>query len=204
METPMETANPLAEEILTFWFGPPGGPPLANQGLWWSKDPELDARIAVRFGTALEAAARGAYEEWTAAPRSALALVVLLDQLSRNVWRGTPRAFAQDERALRVSLAGQERGHDRQLAPVERWFFYMPLMHAEDPAIQQQAVRTFARLADEAPPDLRQACELALDFAERHRVIVERFGRFPHRNAILGRPSTPEELAFLKEPGSSF
>jgi len=195
---------PRHEEILQFWLGAPGGPPLGNQARWFTRDDQLDAEIRARFGADLEAAAHGALAGWADAPRPALALVVLLDQFSRNAWRGTPRAFAQDAQALRVAQDAIARGFDGQLAPVERWFLYMPFMHAEDHAVQQRGVALFARLADEAPPELRGAFESALDYAERHRVIVERFGRFPHRNAILGRPSTPEEVEFLAQPGSSF
>lgn len=192
------------EEILRFWFGPPDGPPFANQARWWTKDPAFDETIRARFGTDLETAAAGGLRDWEEAPRSRLALVLVLDQFSRNAFRDTARAFAQDGRALALCRDGIARGLDRALALVERYFFYMPLMHAEDLAIQQTAVATFARLADEAPLELRGGFEAAVDFAERHRAIIERFGRFPHRNAILGRESTPEEAEFLTQPNSSF
>jgi uncharacterized protein (DUF924 family) len=192
------------DEILRFWLGPEGAPPLANQARWFTADPQLDEEIRTRFGADLEAAARGERDGWADTPRGALALVVLLDQFSRNAGRGTPRAFAQDARALRVAEDAIARGFDARLGLIERWFLYMPYMHTEDHAAQQRCVALFARLADEAPPELRAAFAGALDYAERHRVIVERFGRFPHRNAILGRASTQEELAFLTQPGSAF
>lgn len=200
----MQATTPRHEEILRFWFGPPDGDPFVNQSMWWKKDANLDRTIQDRFGEDLEAATRGEYDDWAGEPRKALALIVLLDQFSRNIHRGTPRSFAQDEKALRLTLEGIERGQDEALSPVERHFFYMPLMHSEDLDIQKRAVAMFARLADSAPREQRENFENALDFAERHRAIVERFGRFPHRNEILDRPSTPEEIEFLKQPGSSF
>ena len=192
------------EDLLAFWFGPPGSSPLANSTKWYTKDDGFDREIAARFGTALELAARGALDGWKTTPRGRLALVILLDQFSRNIHRGQPRAFAQDARACSYALEAIAAGDERVLGTIERSFLYMPLMHAEDVDLQHQCVRKFERLRDDAPHDLRKYVENGLEYAQRHAEIVERFGRFPHRNAILGRSSTREELAFLEQPGSSF
>ena len=187
--------TPLARDILDFWFGPP---PHAARAEWFRKDPAFDAMIVARFGAAIEAAVSGAFRDWRSEPRAALALVLLLDQFARNAFRDTPRAFAGDGEALATTIDIVDAGLDRALDTYERWFLYMPLEHAEDPAMQQRSIALFARLAhdtgDPAP----------LEWAEKHAAIVRRFGRYPHRNSILGRASTPEEIAFLQEPGSRF
>ena len=187
--------TPLARDILDFWFGPL---PHATRAEWFRKDPAFDATIRTRFGDALEAALGGAYRDWRGDPRAALALVLLLDQFARNAFRDTPRAFAGDGEALAATIGIVDAGLDRALDTYERWFVYMPLEHAEDPAMQQRSIALFARLAhDTGDPG-------PLEWAEKHAAIVRRFGRYPHRNAILGRASTPEEIAFLQEPGSRF
>ena len=192
------------QEILSFWFGDDPGHPLQNSAKWWKKAPAFDAEIDRLFRQDMEAAARGELDSWRAEPRPCLALILLLDQFSRNVHRNQPESFAQDSRALEASLAGQAQGLDRALTIVERWFFCMPMMHAEDREIQRRSVATYRQLAAGAPPELAATMRGALDFAEQHAGIVERFGRFPHRNAILGRSTTVEEAEFLKQPGSSF
>lgn len=199
----MDTHSAQAE-VLQFWFGTDSDNPLANAGMWWKKDPGLDAEIQRRFGALVEKGRSGGLFDWTQTPRGTLALVIVLDQFPRNIFRDSPEAFASDDTALKLSLAAQDGGFDAALTAVERWFLYMPMMHSEDIAIQERAVAAFARLRDSAPPQLREALGSAHDFAVRHRDIVARFGRFPHRNAVLGRPSTPEEEAFLELPGSSF
>lgn len=197
------------EDVLAFWFGPPGAPPLANAERWFRADPGFDAAVRERFeGLALRAAA-GKLEAWRDSPPGALALVIALDQFPRNLYRGSRRAFACDPAALDVCLDAQARGFDRALSPVERWFLYLPLMHAESLPRQQRSVELFEALAAEAlaaeaPPELCEALASAADFARRHRDVIARFGRFPHRNRALGRASTPEEVAFLEQPGSSF
>ena len=187
--------TPLAREILDFWFGPA---PHAARAEWFRKDPAFDATIRARFGAAIEAALAGAYGDWRAEPRGALARVLLLDQFTRNVFRDTPRAFAGDARALATAIGVVDAGLDRALDRYERWFLYLPFEHAEDAAMQERSLALFGALArdtgDRAP----------LEWAEKHAAIVRRFGRYPHRNAILGRASTPEEIAFLQEPGSRF
>lgn len=191
-------------DVLRFWFGPDGTPPLANASKWYAKDDAFDREIEARFGATLDLASRGALDAWKATPRGRLALVIVLDQFSRNVFRGTPRAFAADARACELVREGLAAGDEAALTIVERWFLYMPLMHAEDVALQRECVAAFERLHADAPEDLAKSVANSLDYAKRHAEIVERFGRFPHRNDILGRASTPEEVEFLKQPGSSF
>lgn len=192
------------EDVLGFWLGAPGSSQLANATKWYMKDDAFDREIEARFGATLELGARGALDGWKTSPRGRLALVILLDQFSRNIYRNQPRSFAQDARACSDALEAMARGDERELTTVERSFLYMPLMHAEDVDLQRKCVASFERLRDEAPADLRKFVENGLDYARRHADIVERFGRFPHRNTILGRTSTPEEVEFLKQPGSSF
>lgn len=197
-------SSPRPEDVLQFWFGAPGDPPLRNAERWYAKSDEFDAECARRFGPSIEAAVRGELDEWRKTPRGRLALVILLDQLSRNVFRGTPRSFAQDPLARDLAVEAMAAGDERVLSLVERSFLYMPLMHAEDVGLQHRCVAAFGRLVDEAPPELRSYFERGLDFAKRHEEIVERFGRFPHRNQILGRASSREEETFLTQPNSSF
>lgn len=195
------------QEILAYWFGgDPDDPATGGRqaGLWWSHDEAIDRELRERFGATHEAAGRGELRAWADDPEGRVALVVVLDQLSRNLHRGTPRAFEHDETALRLSLAAIERGEDRTRPFFHRVFLYMPFQHAERIGVQEQGCRAFERLRDEAPAPLRELASMYLDFMRRHRDIVARFGRFPHRNAILGRPSSAEELRFLQEPGSSF
>jgi len=189
------------EQVLDYWF--PGDPTRAN-ALWWGKNEALDTEVRERFGPTLAAAKAGALDHWTATARGRAALIIVLDQLSRNIHRGDPQTYAADEQARALTLAGLEAGHDRELAPLERLFFYMPLEHSEELADQERCVALMRALADEVDADRRKQFAGFVDFAIAHRDIVARFGRFPHRNAVLGRPSTAEELAFLTEPGSSF
>ena len=189
-----------AQAVLDFWFGAAGSIESGTlRALWFTKSDATDRTIAQRFGTLIDAALRGSFSGWAAQPQSALAQIVLLDQFTRNVFRGTPRAFAGDAQALaaaRVML--RERG-DAALAPLQRAFIYLPFEHAEDLRAQDEAVRLFTRLAEAAPE-----AQGLLDYAHKHRAVIERFGRFPHRNSILSRPSTAQELAFLQEPGAGF
>ena len=183
------------DEILDFWFGPA---PHAERDVWFRKDAAFDIEIRSRFGTAMEAALAGEFADWTATPRGALARVLLLDQFTRNAFRDTPRAFAGDALALATAKATVDAGRDRTLDRYERWFLYMPFEHSEELAVQERAIALFRALAEETgePGNLQ--------WAEKHAAVIRRFGRFPHRNAILGRASTPEELVFLREPGSRF
>jgi uncharacterized protein (DUF924 family) len=189
-----------AAQVLEFWFGAPGTPGFGTDRRdWWRKDPAFDAEIRARFGASIERALRGELQEWAAQAESALAQILLLDQLTRNAFRDTPRAFAGDARALEAASAMVGTQQDLALPPFQRRFVYLPFEHAEGSAMQAESVRLFARLAESDPAQTE-----ALDYAKRHQAIVDRFGRFPHRNAILGRRSTAEEIEFLKQPGSSF
>lgn len=185
----------MPEAVLEFWFG---RPPLTQREAWFKKSPEFDAAIRARFLDTHAAAMSGVLAHWCAKPRGALAYVVVLDQFSRNMFRDTPAAFASDSRALAASKDIVWRRWDRAMHPFERQFAYLPFEHAEDPAMQIESLRYFGAL--EAFAETRGLSE----WAEKHAVIVERFGRFPHRNEILGRVSTPEEHAFLLQPGSAF
>ena len=183
------------DDILGFWFGPA---PHVERREWFRKDAEFDAGIRARFGATIEAALAGAFADWTTTPHGALARVVVLDQFTRNAYRDTARAFAGDALALETARAAVDAGRDRALDRFERWFLYMPFEHAEDLAIQERSLALFGALAaDTGEPG-------NIEWAERHAEIIRRFGRFPHRNAILGRASTTEEIAFLREPRSSF
>lgn len=195
------------EPILGFWFGPAPGDPAAialKQPLWWRSDPALDDELRERFLDAWTAAARGDLDAWESEPRGALALVILLDQLSRNLRRGRPEAFAQDERARAIALAVLDRGEDRELFPPERQFLYLPFEHSENLDDQRRSVELFTRLVTDAGPDWRALTEDALHWARVHLDIIQRFGRFPHRNHVLGRPPTAEEERWLRDGGPSF
>jgi uncharacterized protein (DUF924 family) len=174
--------------ILQFWFSE------LSAKQHFAKDAALDAMIASRFGALLESASHCELFGWRGAPEGRLAEIIVLDQFSRNVWRDTPRAFAQDALALALAQEFVARAGDAALPIEQRKFAYMPYMHSESLMVHQEALRLFAQ------PGL----ESNLDFERRHLAIIERFGRYPHRNAILGRESTTEELAFLQEAGSSF
>ncbi|WP_373048059.1 DUF924 family protein [Vulgatibacter sp.] len=208
MERSEEVARERSEEILRYWFGDEGGDgwsiPAGKQAFWFGKDDAVDAEMRRRFLYDMERAAAGLLRDWARTPRGSLALVILLDQMPRNIHRGTPAAFAHDGQALALVRDGIEQGFDRQLRPVERAFYYLPFEHAEDRAAQAEGVRLYEALEAAAPPDARERFHVFTDFAVRHREIVDRFGRFPHRNQILGRQSSDEEKAFLQQPGSSF
>lgn len=193
--------------VLGFWFGGSGddGAVAREQaGLWWSKDRGHDDEIRRRFEEEVSAAARGELDAWAATARGRLALIILLDQFPRNMYRGTSRAFSFDPKALALALDGIERGLDHELRPIERVFFYLPLEHSESLAHQERSVERFRALLASVPAEQRSVFEEYMDYAVRHRDIIARFGRFPHRNEVLGRASTAEELVFLAEPGSSF
>jgi uncharacterized protein (DUF924 family) len=188
----------MQEEVLEFWFGRPGSAEYGHaRNLWFRKDAAFDAEVLARFAVAIETALAGGFADWSS-PHGALARILLLDQFTRNAFRDTPRAFAGDARALEVASEAVARGDDAALAPLERWFVYMPFVHTEAPEMQERSLTLFRRLRDQtglADP---------LVWAEKHAAVIRLFGRFPHRNAILGRVSTPEETAFLAAPGSRF
>jgi uncharacterized protein (DUF924 family) len=186
-----------AAAVIAFWFGDP--PADAPRPEWFRKDEAFDAAIRERFGTLIGAALDGGLRDWDAGPPGALARIVLLDQCTRNAFRGTARAFAGDALALQAARALVAHGADRTLPPLMRQFAYLPFEHAEDATAQRESLRLFTQLGTEHP----QHAGL-LTWARRHAEIVARFGRYPHRNAVLGRVSTPAELEFLRRPGSGF
>lgn len=192
-----------AQEVLDFWFGPPTDPDHAHQRVqWFRKDAAFDQQVVARFGNLIEQALGGGTDGWIAPPLQplpALARVIVLDQFTRNAFRGSARAFAGDAMALQTARALVAAGLDRGLTGVQRLFVYLPFEHAEDLAHQRTSVQLFEQLGRDEP-----ALAGLLEWAQRHHDVVARFGRFPHRNAVLGRASTDEEAAFLLTPGSSF
>ncbi len=187
-----------AQAVLSFWFEGGEGAGQVHQA-WFRKDERFDLEIASRFETTLAAAREGRLDGWQATPLGSLALIVVLDQFSRNIHRGSPLAFAGDAQALALARELVTSGRDRALDTLQRWFAYLPFEHSESLADQDESVRLFSGLAAE---DGRLAG--ALDYAHRHRKVIARHGRFPHRNAVLGRPNTPDELIYLATPGAGF
>jgi uncharacterized protein (DUF924 family) len=208
----MERAN----DVLEYWFGPgDGSAPFDAARLdersrfWFGGDSAeivaaRDAQIRATLEPLLERAARGDLVSWASSPKRRLALILLFDQVPRNAYRGTAAAFAFDSQALALTVEGMQLAADAALDPLERLFFYLPLEHAESLEAQEAAVIALDRLASEAPPDLREFCVYCAGFARRHRDIIAKFGRFPHRNAVLRRDSTPAELEWLAASGARF
>jgi len=197
-----------AHEIIhEFWFGSDPNDAVVAQkksNLWWAKKSENDQEIQRRFGMYVDMAARSELDGWIKSAGSMLALILLTDQFPRNIFRNTPKAFEFDSLAQELCLSGIKQGMDKTLRPIERVFFYLPLEHAESTEHQEQSVQLYTKLFQEVPANQMDQFRGYLTFALRHRSIIARFGRFPHRNVILNRESTPEEAAFLQEPGSSF
>ena len=188
-----------AREVLDFWFGPPDGPEYGHsRAVWFRKNPQFDALVGDRFGALLAAATRGELGAWADSAYSLLALIVVQDQFPRNIFRGKPQSFASDPAALAAANMMVAREWDWRLIPVMRMFAYLPFEHSEQQADQDRCVALMQRVVEDV--QLAAMPEWAL----KHRTVITRFGRFPHRNAILGRRSTPEELEFLSQPGSSF
>jgi uncharacterized protein (DUF924 family) len=188
-----------ARAVLDFWFGAPTDTHYGQtRSLWFAKSEETDTAIRGAFGALHAQAAQGLCDDWAQIPAGTLALIIVLDQFSRNLYRDQPHAFACDTQALRWARHMVGLGQDQTLLPVQRSFVYLPFEHSENLQDQRESLRLFARLADE--PKFSDG----LVWAQKHYDIVARFGRFPHRNAALGRADTPEETAFLKQPGSRF
>lgn len=186
-------------EVLDFWFGRSNSPEFGKvQNKWFEKNLAFDEKVRSGFLSQYELAASGQLDSWQESPESCLALIILLDQFPRNMFRGTPQAFATDSKALAAAEQAVKNNFDRQLLPVQRWFIYLPFEHSENLEHQQKSVELFSNLQGE--PD----SESVINYAIRHLKIIERFGRFPHRNEIIGRETTPEEAEFLKQPGSGF
>jgi uncharacterized protein (DUF924 family) len=189
------------QEVLDFWFGAPGSDTAGKQRReWFIKNEAFDEEIRQRFGAVIDQAIAGGLREWDAGgPQGVLARIIVLDQFTRNAYRNTPRSFAGDGLALSAARELVDSGAHTMLPPWQRSFVYMPFEHAEDAFMQERAVELFTVLAAEHP-----GFGESLDYAHRHRGVIARFGRFPHRNEILGRASTPEEIEFLRQPGSRF
>ena len=184
-----------AREVLDFWFGPA---PHRARGEWFRKDAAFDGAIRERFGASVAEGLAGGLGDWCVDAHGTLARVIVLDQFTRNAFRDTPRAFAGDARALATAQYAIDRGFERDLDGFERWFLYLPFEHSEEPAVQERSLALFRKLADDTGD------RSPLEWAEKHAAVIRRFGRYPHRNEILGRASTSEEVAFLREPGSGF
>ncbi|MFM9971694.1 MAG: DUF924 family protein [Burkholderiales bacterium] len=186
-------------EVLNFWFGEPSSPKRGrHRQEWFRKSAEFDEEIRRRFLATHDAALAGALVEWEATPHAALALVVTLDQFPRNMFRDDPQSFAADSAALGVARRMVERGFDQLLRPIERCFAYLPFEHSEELATQRRSLALFEGLR------FSTDCLGNIDYAKRHYEVIVRFGRFPHRNKILGRASTPEEIQYLSQPGAGF
>jgi uncharacterized protein (DUF924 family) len=178
----------MYEEVIRFWFDE------LDASCWWTKSDELDATICGRFGATHTAAVAGELEAWRQSAEGRLAEVIAIDQFSRNIYRDRAESFAWDSMALALAQEAIRAGADQELAVERRAFLYLPFMHSESLAIHERAVELFSQ------PGL----ENNLDFEHKHKAIIDRFGRYPHRNEVLGRESTPEEIEFLRQPGSSF
>lgn len=207
------SAAARAQEVLHFWFGskPYTAAQVMQRSRLWFGDPnapeltpQTDELVQSQFAGSIAAAARGELAAWESSPRRRLALILLLDQFPRNIYRGSAAAFAQDDKALRLAVSGMQFGADAALDPLERMFFCMPLMHAESLEVQDEGVAAFRRLLDEAPPELRSYFEDCLRYAQLHRDLIARFGRFPHRNKILGRDSSAAEIEYLASEREDF
>lgn len=186
-------------EVLDFWFGVPGDPEHGQfRKAWFRKDAAFDDLLRRRFGALHRQAAEGSSEPWQASAHRALAYVILLDQMSRNMYRDTPQAFAYDPQALAMARDAVAAGMDRELTPLQRAFIYLPFEHSEDLADQARSVELFESLRP------FEECAETIPYAQWHYDVIARFGRFPHRNSILGRSSTPEELEYLSQPGAGF
>lgn len=188
-----------AEGILEFWFGNPTDADYGeSRKVWFIKNLEFDQEVRSRFLNDYQQAASGQLNHWKVSPQGCLALIILLDQFPRNMFRGQPQAFATDPQALIYAKYTVAQGFDKELLPIQRQFIYLPFEHSENLANQHQCIELFSTLKD------YPECASCIDYAHRHFKVIETFGRFPHRNEILGRKTTPEEKEFLKQPGSSF
>jgi uncharacterized protein (DUF924 family) len=197
----------MYEDVLTFWFGTldaSGCADAAHAERWWKKNQAFDEELRHRFGPLHEAVANGDHDDWLSSPRGRLAYVIVLDQFSRNMFRDTARMYAYDDLALAAARNGIVADADKMLKHDERIFLYMPFQHSEDLADQELAVALFERMTEGLSGDDLKRAEDNVVYAERHRDIVKSFGRFPHRNRLLGRATTPEEAQFLTQPNSSF
>ncbi|MEO0818075.1 MAG: DUF924 family protein [Pseudomonadota bacterium] len=196
------------DDILDDWIGPAAHDAVlaeARKRVWFGKSDAVDRDLEARYLPTIEALAAGLAETWAErGPRPRLAAIIAMDQFTRNIFRDTPNAFSLDSRALGLAKEGLVLGQDRELTEVEQMFFYLPLEHSERAADQQLSVDLFTRLAESARPPFKALVDDTLDYAHKHKAVIDQFGRFPHRNVILGRESTPEETAYLSQPGAGF
>lgn len=192
------------KQVLDFWFGEDPLKETDNMERWFSKNRAFDESIRASFEAMVSDAAKGAFDDWSKTARGSLALVILLDQFPRNIYRDDPRSFENDQQARRIAEMALDRGFDQQLNAMERCFLYLPLEHSEDIHAQDRSVALFTELAATALPEESKAIAEAFEYAIRHRDVIQQFGRFPHRNEVLGRDNTKAEAAFLKTPNSSF
>ena len=202
-----------AKTVLDFWFGndaeqaqPRSAQEISKQQskLWWSKNEAIDLDIQQRFEPTLKALLTGHYPSWFETPQGRLAAIIVLDQFSRNMYRSHAQAFTQDSLALHWALQGIRQGEDKKLTPLQRVFFYLPLEHCEQMNMQNLAIEKFEQLASDAPASFADLANGFVDYAHQHQQVIARFGRFPHRNQLLNRTSTPEEEDYLAQPGSGF
>ncbi|WP_068467764.1 DUF924 family protein [Candidatus Protochlamydia phocaeensis] len=199
------TVPERAQQILDFWFGPLSGPdsyPTDKVSIWLANSPDIDRQIREEFAFDVQNAINGDLNSWRDTPKGRLALILLLDDFSRIIYRNTPQAFASDAMAKGLVLEGIQRGDDKKLYPIERAFFYLPLEHSEDPKLQALSVNVYKQLFEQAPDKIKSQMQQFYQYALFNQQVISRFGRFPHRNAILGRTSTPEEIIYLNQRGS--
>lgn len=195
------------EAILTFWFKAQelSAPQIdGRMDVWFGSDPVFDEEIAREFAQDVDDASAGRLDHWAHQPRGRLALILLLDQFRRNIYRNSPEAFALDKVALKLCVEGAMEKKDKGLSPIERVFFYMPLQHSESRKVQEKSVQIYKKLAGAVSPTLKETFETVAQFAELHADIVRQYGRFPHRNAVLGRENTPEEDEYLAGDAPTF
>jgi uncharacterized protein (DUF924 family) len=195
------------ERVLSFWFKAHelSAPQIdGRMDIWFGEDPVFDHEIEKQFARDVEDASNGGIDYWAHQTRGRLALIILLDQFRRNIYRGTAEAFAKDKAALKLCVEGAMQKKERDLTPIQRVFFYMPLQHAESRKVQAKSVEIFQRLAKTVSPTYRETFETVAHFAELHHDIIQQFGRFPHRNKVLNRKNTPEEEEYLAGDGPTF
>ncbi len=195
------------DEILSFWFKEQAlsAPQIDRRmDIWFGEDAVFDLDVEKEFADDVNRASKGELDRWAAEPRGRLALIILLDQFRRNIYRNTAKAFSHDKIALKLCVEGAMEKADRSLTPIQRVFFYMPLQHAESPKVQAKSVALFNKLAESVSPTLRETFMTVAQFAELHKDIVDQFGRFPHRNKLLGRANTPEEDEYLAGDSPDF
>ena len=196
-----------SEDVLRFWFDDLKSDydfPEGRFSVWFTKSPKTDETIRSQFAETVQLASTDQLDAWANKPRSCLALIILLDQFRRNIFRDTPQAFSHDAKALELSRAAVGQMFDKLLRPIERVFMYLPFEHSEQLADQHRSVELFNKLKMDSPVEIREKMQSFVEYAEKHRKVILQFGRFPHRNLILGRQSSSEEIEYLKQPGSGF